>query len=614
MDFDLSDLIELYAYKVDDLEAGREPRGGRESVVRLRQKLVQAQMPGHLVKRFRTVDLRWREMTAASPSKDGGIQADAENESRDEPQIDLGIVDLPLEEYVPTEDSSLQGVLQTLAEDVYWVGMQRDIKRIVRRFVRGQRYELRLAYAFLQNFEAYTQEASFPSDFNLSKLTLFEPIPSLSDPLVSLGDEEVAAALLREVFQIALRLGDGRTYPLPLPPEGVVPYLRRFFRRIIETPEALPVVAPGGGPSAEELRTALEEARRNAITAHEREKLVRDLEAKLREAAAQERRMRMVAEEDRRRFLAAAERLTAVIYRYLPAPRGEAVMPVVPEPMEPTVEGGLGELPQDATMLTLKRAPTRFVIGGVPVTLGVAGEHTQLTVVGEDLPLREGEPLIEPHENWEVWAFLRGDIVHVRVEIREGARLAALISEGRVLAHLVHPHRDYAYLRLLRAFSARLKGPVNYEEHGPESAAKFQHATIDTLEAFARKGLNVVKGRLKRTPGGLKLLQEVSAALGFTSEGQKLLSVLSDWLNYRPPTRETLGGELGVQTVTGGPVNVKVGNIVLSVQRSGDDVLVGVAGSVPRKLSDLLIWPLDDGAVVIAHEGRRLAHTKVKVV
>ncbi|HGY09968.1 MAG TPA: hypothetical protein ENK37_07965 [Oceanithermus profundus] len=610
MNFDPSDLIELYAYKVDDLAAGREPRGGRGSVLRLRRSLLEARLPGPLAKRFREVDRRWRELQGTEPA--GPTAPEPEPEA---PQLDLGIVDLPLEEEAVEGAASVQGTLQALAEDVYWASLQRDLKRLVRSLVSGQRYELRLAYAFLQNFEAYAAQPDFARDFNLSKFQLAEPIPTLSDPLVTLDDDEVASALMREVFQIGLRLGDGRTYPLPLPPEGVIPYIRRFLRRIIETPQALPVPNPGGGPSTEELRAALDEARRSALTAHEREQLVRDLQEKLREAAAQERRLRMVAEEDRRRFMAAAERLSAILRRYLPTPRGEATMPVVPEPMAESEAGPkLNELPRDAAMVTLRRAPTRLVMAGVPLTLGVAGEHTQITVGNVDHALQEGEPLRAPYENWEVWAFLRDDYVHIRLEMREGAQLSALLSEGRVLAHLVHPHRDYAYLRLLRAFSARLKGPVNYEEYGVESAEKFPEASHDTLEAFARKGLRVVKERLQRTPGGLKLMREVATSLGMESEGQKLLRVLSDWLNFRPPTRETMGGDLGVSTVSGEPVNIQAGNLVLSVRQTDEAVYVGAAGAVPRKLGDLMIWPLDDGAVVIAREGVRLAHTQVKVV
>ncbi len=613
MDFELNDLIELFAYKVNDLEAGREPRGGRGSVLRLRRKLIESKLSGPLAKRFREVDRRWRELqSSAGPSEPEAAVAEAAPVPAAS-EVDLGIVDLPLEEDVSPEGALAKNVLQGLVEDVYWVNLRRDLKRVVRGLIGGQRYELRLAYAFIQNFEAYSKTSSFARDFNLSQFSLVEPIPALSDPLVTLDDEEIAMVLLREVFQIALRLGDGRTYPLPLPPEGVVPYLRRFLRRIVGTPESLPLTVPGVELSSEELRDAIGEARRSALAAHEREQLVRELEGKLRDVMAQERRMRMVVEEDRRRFMSAAERLSAILRRFLPSPRGEAAMPAVPEPLGESAEGKLDELPRDATMVTLRRAPTRFVLGGVPMTLSVAGEHTQLTVSGEDQPLVEGEPLTLPHENWEVWAFLRGDYVHVRLEMREGAQLSALLSEGRVLAHLVHPHAEYAFLRLLRAFSARLKGPINYEEYAPESAAKFYEAPLDTLEAFARKGLSVVKDRLTRAPAGIKLMREVATSLGLESEGQKLMRVLSDWLNFRPPTRETMGGDLGVSTIAEQPVSIKAGNIVLSVSRTEDAVYVGAAGAVPRKLEDLLIWPLDDGAVVIAREGQRLAHAQVKI-
>jgi len=613
MDFELSSLIELYEYKVEDLTAGREPRGGRASLLQLRKYLLEANLPGPLAKRFRDIDRRYREApeaAAAVPDQEargGSAISDLE--------IDLGIVELPQEEDEIAGVEEPRRVRQAFAELVYWARLRRELGRMIRGFLGGRRYELRLVYTFLQNFETYSQTPAFATDFNLSRFKLSEPIPKLSDPLVSIEDEEVAMALLLELFRIGMDLGDTSKYSIPLAPEGVVPYLRRFLRHIVETPEALPVVLPGGGPSSEELRAALDQARRSALTAHEREALVRDLEEKLRKVAAEERRMRLVVDEDRGRFLTAAARLSALLQRYLPTPRGEARFPQVPEPLE-AGEGGLRmeELPKDSTMVTMRRLPARFQIGGVPLTVSVAGDDTQLSIAGRDHQLRVDEPLIVPYDNWEVWAFRHGDYVHIRLEVREGAQLSQLLTEGAVLAYLVHPHKDYAYLRLLRAFSARLKGPINYGDYTSEAAGRFAEASLDTLEAFARKGLGVVKGRLQRTPGGLKLMREVSTRLGLEEEGQKLFRVISDWLNYRPPTRETLGGELRVTTVASEPVNIRAGNQVLSVRQADGVVYVGAAGGVPRKLDDLMVWPLDDGAVVIAREGNRVAHSNVKVV
>ncbi len=612
MNFELSSLIELYEYKVEDLAAGREPRGGRASILQLRKFLLETRLPGPLAKRFREIDRRYRELPATD------VETEREPEAAPQTpdlEIDLGIVDLPLEEEAPVAIGRPRQVQQVFAEMVYWTRLRRELGRVARGYLGGRRYELRLAYTFLQNFEAYAQSPSFATDFNLSRFKLTEPIPQLSDPLVSIEDEEVALALLLELFRVAMDLGDTSKYPIPLPPEGVVPYLRRFLRHIVETPEALPVVLPGGGPSSEELRAALDEARRSALTAHEREALVRDLEEKLRKVAAEERRMRLVVDEDRGRFLTAAARLSALLQRYLPTPRGEARFPQVPQPLEAGAGGlRMEELPKGSTMVTMRRVPARFQLGGVPLTISVAGDDTQLTIAGGDHQLHVDEPLTVPYDNWEVWAFRHDDYVHIRLEVREGAQLSQLLTEGTVLAHLVHPYKDYAYLRLLRAFSARLKGPVNYGEYDSDTAERFAEAPLDALEAFARKGLGVVKSRLQRTPGGLKLMREVSTNLGLEEEGQKLFRVLSDWLNYRPPTRETLGGELGVATVASEPVNIRAGNQVLSVRQADGVVYVGAAGGVPRKLDDLMVWPLDEGAVVIAREGNRVAHSNVKVV
>ncbi len=614
MDFELTSLIELYAYKVADLEKGVEPAGGTASLLRLRKYLLEASPGGVLSKRFREVDRRYRSISDKF-SEQAGEKAELEPQEPLGSELDIGIVDLPLEEDLPTHVSDKREIVQELAEDVFWTRLRKELSRIARNYLRGKRYELRLIYAFLQNFEAYSSAEDFAGDFNLSRFKLSEPLPALSDPLITLDNEEIALALLRELFDIAMGLGKPGTYPISLPPEGIVPYLRRFLRRIVEVPEALPLRIPGGGPSSEELRAALDEARRSALTVHEREALVRDLEDKLRKAAAEERRIRLVVEEDRNRFLAAAEKVAALLRRYLPAPKGESALPIVPRPLE---EGDAGPkltaLPEGATLVTFRRVPVRLRLGGIPITLSVVGDDTQLTIAGRENTLNEGEPLISLQDNWEVWAFLRGDFVHVRLEIREGAQLSKLLSEGNVLAYLVHPYKDYAFLRLMRAFAARLKGPVDYREYHPEAADKFREAPLDALEDFARKGLGVVKERLQRSPGGVKLMREVATAMRLQDEGKRLLQALTDWLNFRPPTRETLGGELGVATVASEPVNLKVGNLVLSVRQADGVVYVGAAGEVPRKLEDLITWPYEEGVLVIAREGVRIAHSTVKII
>lgn len=56
----LVELLELYEYKVDDLVAGNEPKGGMAGLTRLRQTLIQANLPGPLAKKFRDIDGRFK--------------------------------------------------------------------------------------------------------------------------------------------------------------------------------------------------------------------------------------------------------------------------------------------------------------------------------------------------------------------------------------------------------------------------------------------------------------------------------------------------------------------------------------------------------------------------
>jgi hypothetical protein len=54
-----------------------------------------------------------------------------------------------------------------------------------------------------------------------------------------------------------------------------------------------------------------------------------------------------------------------------------------------------------------------------------------------------------------------------------------------------------------------------------------------------------------------------------------------------------------------------VGSAVLSLRLKEDGVYVGQAGEVPRRLKDLLVYRLAEGALILAREGRRLAYLVV---
>ncbi|KGQ21622.1 hypothetical protein [Thermus filiformis] len=561
----LSDLVDLYEYKVEALAQGQAPKGGRVSLLRLRQTLLSARLSPQLAKRFRQADQLYRSLKPAAP-----------------PPAEAPILLPELEAEPPRENPDR--VLRALGLEVWRIWVGKELKERAKGFLEGGREALRLLYAFLQNFQEYQKTPGFSRDFALNRFNPSLPIPSLSDPIAELDNREVAAGLLEEFLETALGLTDH----LPLPPEETRTYFRRAFRKLLENEALYPV---GPRPDLKALQRALEEGRRLGLSAKELEAL----EARLKQAAQEERRISLLLEEDKRRFLVAAERLLGLL-ALLPAPKGEVPWPEVPAPGE--ARPGL---------LTLPLAPGRVRLDGLDLTLSRVGEVWYLGLMGEDYTLEER--MVLPMGDLEVWAVHREGLLHLRLEARESARLYELLGEGRVLAYLLYPGKDFAHLRLLRALSARLKGEA-LEGFGPELAQKYRQAPPDALQDFARKGLQVVAARLKGQDP-LPLLEEVGRALGLEQEARTLGSVLGEHLRRKTPTRETLGREVGTLSLSTEPQALKVGPQVLSLRPAEEGVYVGAAGEVPRRLKDLLVYPLAQGQLVLAREGGRVAYLLV---
>ncbi|GIW34782.1 hypothetical protein [Meiothermus sp.] len=585
----LVELLELYEYKVDDLVAGTEPKGGMAGLTRLRQTLIQSNLPGPLAKKFRDIDARFK---AHRPGYKTAVDEGS--------TPDLGTI--LVEEDSPAASPEREA-LEKLAEAVYWSRLERDLLRTAKSFNHGKRDELRMTYAILQNLEAYSKSPQFAQDYNLSRFVLAHPIPSVSDPRVHLEDPVVAKNMLMELFREAFALSS----KLKLPPEETVPYIRRFARRVLESEGSLRTSIRG--PSLETLRRALEEAHRQNLSIGE----IRALEERLQAAAAEERRMSLVMEDDRGRFSAAIERLTTLLSRYLPSPRGEASWPHIPPKIlgSQSPEYGLQAVPHDARALSLRLMPQRFYFWNHEIGISQAGKLFGLSVGGQERMIEEGATFSLTLPDAELHVIRYQDYLHLRIEPREAATLSNLLAEGRVMTFLMWPENHFAYLRLLRALSARFKGEVNYALFSPESAGKYGEAPIDNLQDFARKGLEVVKGRIERNSSWTAYLAEVARALELESYAQVLRLELSEWLGFSPPSRDTLGEDVGSTTVGDSPSTVKAGSAVLSLRYQDDAVYVSSTGLVPRKLQDLMIWMVPEGGLVLAREGARVAHSLV---
>jgi hypothetical protein len=586
MEAGLVELLDLFEYKVADLLEGRPPKGGRSSVVRLRQQLLQSNLPPTLARRFRQIDAEYRSLRGQPEEHLPAIEADFE-----------GIV----VEDEPSLDTPERAVLEQLAEAVYWQRTAREVARQMRYFNTGKREALRLTYTVLQNLESYAATPHFTQDYNLSRLEVTHPIPAYSDPLVRLEDTEVGRNLILELVREAHSLSER----LQLPSEETLPYLRRFVRRVIDQGLALRY-GGGKGVSPEVLRRSLEEARRHNLTSTQ----IRQLEQRLREQSMEDRRLAMVMEQDRQAFGAAAEKLLELLHKLLPHPKGEAQLPTLPPQiwlgLDPKLS--LQEIPDDPPGLTVRLVPGSFKAWDTEFTVTQAGGEFSLVVGGSEYPLSEAEPLALPWGSFELWAIRRGQYAHLRLETKGEALLSSLLAEGRVLAYLLRPDRAFAYLRLLRAFSTRLKGLTTYHDFTPDRATRYQEASPEALQDFARKGLEVVRSRMERTGDWPALLREVGMALGLEEEAELMGQELAAWLNHRSDS-QTQTHSLGSTTLSDGPSSLKVGSVVLSLRQEGEAVYVSAPGIMARRLSDLLVWHLPEGSAVLAREGPCVAHT-----
>lgn len=585
----LVELLELYEYKVGDLVAGNKPKGGMAGLTRLRRILIQANLSGPLAKRFREIDRRFK---AHRP----GYKTPAEERP---PDLSAILVEDEEASFSPEQEA-----LDKLAEAVYWSRLDQDLLRIAKTLNQSKRDELRMTYAILQNLEAYSKSPHFSQDYNLSRFTLAHPIPGVSDPRVHLENLTVAKNLLLELFRQAFALSKN----LKLPPEETVPYIRRFARRVLESEGSLRTSSRG--PSLQTLHRALEEARRQNLSTGE----IRALEERLHHAAAEERRMALVMEEDRVRFGAAIEHLAALLTRYLPSPMGEAAWPQIPQKIlgSANPEYALEAVPREARALNLRLRPQRFYFWNHEVSISQAGRVFGINVAQQERIIEEDAAFSLTLPDAELHVVRYKEFLHLRIGPREAASISSLLAEGRVLAYLMWPENHFAYLRLLRALSARLKGEINRAQFGPDSAGKYGEAPIDNLQDFVRKGLEVVRGRIKRNPQWTALLAEIAQMLSLEDYAKVLHQELARWFEFSPPSQDTLG-DLNSITIGDRPSTIKAGSTVLSVRYQDDGVYVSSTGLIPRKLQDLLVWQVPEGGLLLAREGARVAHSLVAI-
>src|SRR5690606_12550779 len=143
--------------------------------------------------------------------------------------------------YDTPEERDEHAVLQRLARRVWWDDLDEYVQQIATSW-RSQRdrYAARVIYATLQNLQRNSVRTTFARDTSLRGFHVEVPIPSLSDPLVSLSDLDSLSEIARELVNVIMPLGrEGSPYPALEVPEGTaLGYVRQAAMAVANDPYA----------------------------------------------------------------------------------------------------------------------------------------------------------------------------------------------------------------------------------------------------------------------------------------------------------------------------------------------------------------------------------------
>ncbi len=169
-------LIELYEYKVADVLSGRDPRGGRRSVIELRDALLGASLDSTLLRRFMTADRQWRHHTRFHRPTDEVRGAAL-----------FGDI-LPVT--TPEAPDGEADCLRALSQALWRVQADEALRDVAREWAREPGLAtLRVLYALSLNLEAGG---------------LKHPVPDEHDTLVSLGNPQVAHPMLTGLLDLLM--------------------------------------------------------------------------------------------------------------------------------------------------------------------------------------------------------------------------------------------------------------------------------------------------------------------------------------------------------------------------------------------------------------------------
>ena len=603
--------LELLEYKIQDVKAARQVKGGLASVWDLYNHLSKAtvlsdiergrvEVAGKVLKRFSETPRSTKSMTQT-------LEALVLEDST----VSVSLKLAPNATYSPgfSDESPVlemdvevleeQAVLQRLAKRVWW----HDMDAVMHEFAvqcraEKDRVTARLLYALSLNLTRCLG-AQDSLDVDLTHFRVEDAVPERGDPLVSLNDLDVLSDLVRDLVETILALGDasGRYASLGLPRGQALGFVKRLALALAHDPyggDRSPV-APRR-PNSEQLRLALSELAKEPLREEQKQLQHKTLSERLRITTAYEQQQRQAFQQDVHRFSDAAHTFFDRLERYLPSRVGGAAG-------EPQLRGGVlfavnpalrvANVAADAAAVTIHlKGPTRFVLAGLELAIS-GGRTPSVYVDGQDhllqprLRLRaQGREIIAIYEN----AYL-----HLKVQAEERS-LAASTAEALAVYFVLSSPYKKELLRVLRA-------AANVATGEPKDLVAQALLRLRELSSRAPDRRQALTG----------LVQGASRAVSATLPTAVVTTLVGRFLSAMTAAPDDLdtvltaadGAELSRHRLTGEPLSLNIADQPLTVReyrgRSKEgwqSVAVVLPDRTASSFNHYLVQPFSDGTLL----------------
>ncbi len=604
--------LELLEYKVEEYVAKRTVRGGVRSMWDLLEQVNRdrEQLSNDQKRRLENIGTSLQSISDSGPLPAGrtlGIDDLVIGSSED---VELAEEEAPARPPDTPEEREEHAVLQRLARRVWWDDLDGFVQQLAASW-RSQRdrYAPRIVYAALQNLQANSTRTTFVRDTSLRGFKVVKPIPSLSDPLVSLSDVDSLAEIARDVINLIMTLGkEGSPFPdLVVPEAQALQYVRQVALAVAADPYAgrsSPINAKL--PSSRQLRLAIQELERERLPDDEKAAQRRALEKRLAEIVALERNERMSFHRDAAMLQDVVHAFFERLADYLPTNvGGHATGPQLGGGVLFGVNPALrvDHIGPAATEVTVRLVgPVRLSMGGHDFAFSGAGASRVLFVDDRQVDLDRTSVLQLGRDRLAV--FREADYVHLRLR-DEGRSLAVRLAEALVVLHvLTSPKRD-ELMTVAKVIANSVRGEpqelvvqaLNRANHIASRAPDKRQALTGLFRGAARAtGVDIDNATVAELVGLIADAFELDPS----DVDGALARAKADEQSFHALTGEPLTVELAGQKITVRQYRGRSGG-------SFESLVAMLPGQVLGSFTDYLLAPLGSGTLLFVRGDSDLA-------